>query len=64
EANELKQKFGSISYLKKIKIYKKSKYDMVKRQIKDYPNFIPDDISKRAKCLADLFWQNFKENSK
>lgn len=48
----LNNEAGNLSYEEKIEIYKKSKYNCVKKLIKDYGNFSENDIEKRAKKLA------------
>lgn len=60
DINEYKQKNNTkLKYSDKIDYYKKSKYEMVKKLIKEYPNFSKEDIDNRNKKLADFFWENF-----
>ncbi|MEG7841779.1 DUF262 domain-containing protein [Bacillus mobilis] len=60
ELNKIKQKNNNeISFEQKMAIYKNSKYPMVSELCDEYTQFSKDDISKRAKELAELFWESY-----
>ncbi len=64
KVNFSKQKYdGYIDYEQKKSIYKKSKYKIVSNFLAKYDIFQDKYIEERAKCLANIFWKNFKELS-